>query len=177
MLLSCSLIIRINGSHDTALLLSLIQPLLGSHLTFNHVSPLCTKEEKLVWRLKYLDSFLSRLANTFEVSQTCQCLMFLQGFLTPIQKVYWTKLFHTFLLKSAKVQDLDAGWHAVIVVNFVHVGHNFLASQYLMRWQHWAAFSEGQIRKHRLNEPNINSLKRTDVKKKTRGINCWLRLH
>lgn len=46
----------------------------------------------------------------FVVSQTFrQCLMFLPGFLTPIQKVHRTKLFHTFLLKSTEVQGLDIG--------------------------------------------------------------------
>lgn len=47
MLLSCSPPIRINGSHDTAWLLSLIQPLMGSQLTFNRVFLLCTKERSL----------------------------------------------------------------------------------------------------------------------------------
>lgn len=70
MLLSCSLLIRINGSHDTAFLLSFIQPPFGSHLTFNHVTLRCTKEKACVETKvlrRFLDSFLSRQANTLVV--------------------------------------------------------------------------------------------------------------
>lgn len=79
MLLSCSLIIKINGSHDTTLLLSLMQPLLESHLNFSHVSlPPRKRKKPVLWR--FLDTFISRQTNTV-VSETRQHLMYLLCFL------------------------------------------------------------------------------------------------
>lgn len=81
MLLSCSLLIRINGSHDTALLLSLMQPLLESHLTFCLFTPRKKIKKEPVWRSK---GFLDRPGQHFVVLLTSrQCLTTRPGCLMP----------------------------------------------------------------------------------------------
>lgn len=112
MLLSCSPLIRINGSHDTALHFSLIQLLLGSHLTFSRVSqPPNTKKACVEIEVFLISRHLSfKTGQPFVVFRTfSQCLMFLQSFLTPVQKVYWSKrlLFNViFPTNSAEVPAL-----------------------------------------------------------------------
>lgn len=68
MLLSCSLLIRINDSHDTALLLNLMQPVLLSYLTFSHVSlPPQRRKDALVEISRQLSI---KTGQHFVVSQT-----------------------------------------------------------------------------------------------------------
>lgn len=81
MLLSCSLLIRINGGHDTGFSPQPHTSTGSSSLTFSHAS-----------RIEVSRQLSFKISQRFVVSHTFQCLMFLQAALTSIQKVLWTRL-------------------------------------------------------------------------------------
>lgn len=134
MLLSCSLLIRINGSHDTVVLLRLIQPLWvplnvlpSSPLPPPLVFFLLHKKKSLCFR-EFWTVFFQGQPTRLWFSQTFHRLMFL-SFCSDINGKVFAALhwvFHTFLSKAQGL-DVDLCGVKLFAVHLVPEVPNFQA--------------------------------------------------